>query len=141
MTDPTPHHRRSPMEHERDAAPDTSAEPTRYMVPGGHGIESFPAGLLYRRDDVVPVLAENAALRAEVERLREALRGHQIWESAEKVEPDEFVLWTPDGQVCLRLKVTHHHDRLDPAGVEFVTCDLLDLLNALAALAQKDHER
>ena len=73
MPDPTPHHRRSPMAHERDAAPDTSAEPTRYMVPGGHGIESHPAGLLYRRDDVLPVLAENAALRAEVARLRGAV--------------------------------------------------------------------
>ena len=93
------------------------------------------------RDRLRALAAERDALRAEVERLREALRGHQIWESAEKVEPDEFVLWTPDGQVCLRLKVTHHHERLDPAGVEFVTCDLLDLLNARAALAQKDHER
>ena len=45
-------------------------EPPRYMVPGGHGIEAHAAGLLYRRVDVLPILAENAALRAEVERAR-----------------------------------------------------------------------
>jgi hypothetical protein len=43
----------------------------RYMVPGGHGIEPHPAGLLYSREQVDPLLralaAENARLRAEME--------------------------------------------------------------------------
>ena len=124
--------------------PDTSAAGVERLIlsiSGALGYTEHWGSVPHVENTLRALAAENAALRAEVERLREALRGHQIWESAEKVEPDEFVLWTPDGQVCLRLKVTHHHERLDPAGVEFVTCDLLDLLNALAALAQKDHER
>ena len=73
--------------------------------------------------------------------IAEALAGHQIWELAEKVAPDEFVLWMPDGQVCVRLAVTHKNVKLDNAELEFVTCDLLDLLNARASLAAHPEEQ
>ena len=76
------------------------------------------------------------ALEAENKRLREALSGNQIWERAEKIDADEFVLWTVDGHVAVRMKITHRHELLSSAGLEFLTCDLLDLLNSRAALKE-----
>ena len=70
---------------------------------------------------------------AEIARLREVLRGHQLWTHAENVE-NEFVLWAETGEVLMRLKPTHRHANLEPAAVEFVLGDLLDLLNVRAAL-------
>jgi hypothetical protein len=74
---------------------------------------------------------------AEIARLRKALGGHQLWTHAENVE-GEFVLWAETGEVLMRLKPTHRHQNMEPAAVEFVLGDLLDLLNARAALAEDD---
>ena len=45
-------------------------ELTRYMVPGGHGIEAHQAGLLYSKEQVDAVITEQAS---EIMRLRAAL--------------------------------------------------------------------
>jgi hypothetical protein len=97
--------------------------------------------VIYRQEYHLEVCAEAAdaleAKDAEIARLREALGGHQLWTHAENVE-GEFVLWAETGEVLMRLKPTHRHQNMEPAAVEFVLGDLLDLLNARAALAEDD---
>ena len=95
-----------------------------------------------QRDEIVALIsacesmtAERDALQAKLDGAEAIVTAYQIWDTAEKVGMDEFVLWTASGQVFLRLKVTHKHEQLDAAALEFVTCDLLDLLNIRVALS------
>ena len=63
MTDPTPHARRSPMEHERDAASDISAEAVEWLARTNEA-----AGFLQLNAATLRALAaERDALRLRVE--------------------------------------------------------------------------
>ena len=86
-------------------------------------------------DRIEALTAERDALAERLEKAVRALRGHQLWTHAENVD-GEFVLWAETGEVLMRLLPTHRHQNLEPAAVEFVIGDLLDLLNARATLAQ-----
>jgi hypothetical protein len=78
MTDPTPHHRRSPLEHERDAGPDLSAEALDAQVDdsaelarkhGIHGTADFIRALGREITALRARLAESEAERLEQARL------------------------------------------------------------------------
>lgn len=67
MTDPTPPHKRSPMEHERD---DLTPEAVERIKAEVMTLETLD-GLWVTAEDYAALSAERDALRAEVARLRE----------------------------------------------------------------------
>jgi len=91
-------------------------------------------------EDCKALEAERDALAEKLAMAVEALRGHQLWTHAENVD-GEFVLWAETGEVLMRLLPTHRHQNLEPAAVEFVLGDLLDLLNVRATLTALEDKK
>jgi len=64
----------------------SAPELKRYMVPGGHGIEEHPSGLLHRREDVDKALAE--APREALREVKEAAKAMLLIDWLHKSSPE-----------------------------------------------------